>query len=336
MITEQAGAERVIMLTQHDIRTVLGIALLLGSTFTWGAELLPVGHPLRQEILALTQDYYQAWSYTRADTDYEQAGRFYSQRPDRVFWDPLPPLEGYRGWAEYRDVVAKVWRPAGLLAASIQLAHDDSFRVWRQQDTVWTIGNCLVYTESASGETATVPCRGTQIWVRENGRWLIAHEHFSAPVQPSAHLLQSRRRADPRLRPDAEFTDLVQRIDRCWNDGPLATADERLQPFYADSAQMSLYMPWPPHDGYRDWSGFQAGIRDYVALTARRLTLRHNDDLEANRRGDLAWTTATVHLHFDAPGGNPMDADGRQTLIWQRSGQKWRVLHEHLSLLAGH
>ncbi|HJP36243.1 MAG TPA: hypothetical protein QF901_09640, partial [Gammaproteobacteria bacterium] len=122
-----------------------------------------------QTILELTKGYYAAWSYTKDDTAYDQAGRYYSKGPDNVYWDPLPPLEGHRGWDEYRDVITNIWIPAGMEAAGILFANDGSLQAWRFEDVIWTTANCIVHGQYRSGATATTPCRGTQIWINESG-----------------------------------------------------------------------------------------------------------------------------------------------------------------------
>ena len=195
----------------------IAVAVLLAPAVVTAAAQLPPGNRTYEHILAATKAYYAAWSYTRDDEVYDQAGRFYAKSPNNVYWDPLPPLAGYRGWTEYQTVIADVWKPAGIVAAAILLAHDGSFRAWRHDDVVWTTANCLVYAEYASGaSSATMPCRGLQIWTLQDSAWLIVHEHYSGAVYPPAKLFHSPRKADPRIQTDGEFAGIAARLAAAW------------------------------------------------------------------------------------------------------------------------
>ncbi len=288
-----------------------------------------------QIILKKTEGYYVAWSYNRNDTVYDQAGVYYSKNPDNLYWDPLPPLKGYRGWAEYQNVITSVWKPHGLAAAGILFAHDGSFQAWGYQDVIWTTANCLVYAQYDSGQNATMPCRGTQIWTKENGKWLLAHEHFSGTTELGGKLFQSTEKAVVRRKPSPEFLKLSTQVAAAWSGGPVETMGLRLRKFYAPGQDSRLYMPWAPHDGFQTWSDFERGLDDYVTLAAEKIILTLHDDLEATQHGDIAWTTATVHLGFVGRDGTQVSADGRQTLIWIRQDNNWRIVHQHLSIPMG-
>lgn len=285
-----------------------------------------------QTILKITRDYYAAWSYTKDDTVYDQAGRYYSKNPDNVYWDPLPPLEGHRGWDAYRNVIKNIWIPAGMEAAGILFANDGSFQAWRFGDVIWTTANCIVHAHYNSGISATMPCRGTQIWINENGLWLVAHEHFSATVNPGDKLFQGTRNANNHLKTNAEFLKLSKQLTAVWSEGSVDTAGVRLKKFYTEDYPVRLYMPWTPHDGFQTWTAFEQGLDEYLSLTAKKITLVQHDDLEATQSGDIAWSTATVHFNFEQHDDTQVSADGRQTLIWIRQGNNWVIVHEHLSI----
>jgi ketosteroid isomerase-like protein len=62
------------------------------------------------------------------------------------------------------------------------------------------------------------------------------------------------------------------------------------------------------------------------------LKLTVNDDVQATRRGNIAWTTATLHATVMSKGGTtPMEMDARQTAIWEKRGGQWLIIHEHIS-----
>ena len=117
----------------------------------------------------------------------------------------------------------------------------------------------------------------------------------------------------------------------------MGRAAVRLKEFYdVGGAGVTLYMPWAPHDGYTSWRDFETGLTEYASLFTNRLQLTYNNDVEATRRGALAWSTATVNMQFQPARGEPVPASGRQTLIWLKRDDGWRIVHEHLSIPATH
>jgi len=324
-----------LMLVRIAVALAAGL-LLEVSAHAGDVEILNSRDDIHTEILNLTKGYYRAWSYTRGSEVFDRAGRYYSSDPNNVYWDPMPPLEGFRGWGEYRNVVETVWIPGGIAAAGILFASDGSFRAWRHGDVVWTTGNCIVRVEMEAGATATNPCRGLQVWERHGEGWVIAHEIFSAPVHPGTGLFQAPRKADERVRPDPEFTRLSREIARSWGDGPVAEAAGRLRPYYGPDETLHLYMPWAPHDGYPDWESLEEGLRGYLALGIETLRIRPNNDVEVTRRGDIAWSHGTVHFEFTDTSGEVLAADGRQSRIWLRQGDAWVVVNEHLAIPMSH
>jgi len=314
----------------------IGHVLLLAVLPLRALALEPLSRdePAFHEVFDRTVDYYAAWSYTQADTRYDEAGQFYSQQPELVFWDPLPPLGGHRGWAEYRHVIERVWKPAGMIAAGIRLARDGSFSAWRHGDVILTTANCIVHAEFVAAPPATTPCRGTQLWQREQDGWRVVHEHFSSPMSPHAVLYRDEPPVQEQLRVSAPFLARARSVAEAWAAGPLAEAALRLRAFYSERALARLYLPWLPHDGHADWAEFAAGLQEYAGRAVHRLRLQHHDDLEARMEGDLAWTTATLDLEFVLPDGRVNRASARQTLLWVRERDEWRIAHEHLSIPA--
>jgi ketosteroid isomerase-like protein len=59
--------------------------------------------------------------------------------------------------------------------------------------------------------------------------------------------------------------------------------------------------------------------------------LTPKDDLLVTRKGDIAWTTFTWNLSAQQKDGTPIEADGRQTDIWEQRNGDWLIVHEHIS-----
>jgi ketosteroid isomerase-like protein len=57
------------------------------------------------------------------------------------------------------------------------------------------------------------------------------------------------------------------------------------------------------------------------------------DELKLTRRGNVAWTSVTFSL-TSAPmgGGQATTLNARHTAIWERRGNQWLIVHEHVSV----
>jgi ketosteroid isomerase-like protein len=289
-----------------------------------------------KQMLQITRNYYTDWSYKKGDKVFDEAGRYFSKNPDSINWDPLPPLEGHRSWEVYKDVIPKVWIPAGIVSAGILIANDGSFKAWRHEEVIWTTMNCLVYAQHENAPSATHACRGIQVWVLEDGKWLISHEHFSSPAHMGGNLFQAVRKEDPRIKPNTKFLQRAQTVAEQWQNGLITDADKRLGKYYETRKGLfHVYMPWQPLAGYRSWSALGFGLREFVSLPIKKMEFTYNKDFEATQRGDLAWSTATLHYEFKMQDETNNPADGRQTIIWHRKGKDWLIVHEHLSIPMG-
>ena len=67
----------------------------------------------------------------------------------------------------------------------------------------------------------------------------------------------------------------------------------------------------------------------------RRVNITLNEDLEAQQRGEITWTTATLHIETELRDGTVISGDARQTLIWIYTRDGWRIIHEHFSFPSG-
>ncbi|MES9976188.1 MAG: nuclear transport factor 2 family protein [Candidatus Thiodiazotropha sp.] len=288
-----------------------------------------------QTIFKITKDYYVAWSYTQKDTEYDQAGVYYSKNPNNVYWDPLPPLEGHRGWEQYKDVIEKVWLPAGIVAAGILFANDGSFQAWRYADVIWTTANCIVRAQYKGGMSRIMPCRGTQVWTQENGKWVVQHEHFSATVNPSGKLFKISEDGKQKTESNSEIKKLSDELIGEWSKSKPVNVGKNLRKRYSSEFPIRIYMPWAPHDGFQSWNQFEMGLNEFVSLTSKKIEITPRGDLEVNMRGNIAWTTATLNIDFQQHDDTHVSASGRQTLIWIKDNESWLIAHEHLSIPMG-
>ncbi len=283
-----------------------------------------------QPFVELMQNNLKAWSFHKDDKVFDEAGVDYSKRPDALFWDTSIPLQGFRGWDEYQHVI-KSWLAHGIEQADIAVIDTDQFKGWRYKDVVWNLMHCEVALRLANGEQPKPRCRGTSIWEWEGDRWRLAHETFSTPVTADQPVFQGKRPDDPRIEPHLDFLAMAKQMAAAWGAGALVDLPARLEKFYLKNHSLTIYTPWHPMPVYRGWQAFEAGVKEHLVPNAQRISISVNDDLEAHRRGRLAWSHATLHIETLLPDGEINPGEARQTLIWFLTDDGWRVIHEHFS-----
>ena len=282
-----------------------------------------------QHFLQLMKNNLQAWSFTKDDERFDEAHEDYSKRPEANFWDTAPPLRPYRGWTEYR-MAAKNWS-SKIDRADISLIRPQAFKAWRHKDVVWNLMYCRVALVLPNGETPAPLCRGTAIWEWEGDRWRLSHETFSAIVEPGQKVFQADFQPDPRVEVHAEFAERAAELASAWSNGNIEGLTARLKPFYLQSSELSVLTPWAPFEAYLGWQAVKAGLEENVVKPFRQVKLTLNNDLEAQQRGEITWTTATLNIDTSLRDGSTVSGDARQTLIWFFTPEGWRVIHEHFS-----
>jgi len=148
---------------------IVGIALIATPARTAGP-----GKSIDPEFKDLIARYYQAWSKLSTDAPAE----FYDKDSGLIFYD-VAPLK-YNGWAEYKAGVQKNFFDG---AASAILTPADDLTVNRRGNVAWTTITFHLSVKEKNGQSMELDARHTAIWEKKNGKWLIVHEHVSAPLQ---------------------------------------------------------------------------------------------------------------------------------------------------------
>ena len=125
------------------------------------------------EFKALIDRYYAAWSSMNTDN----AAQFYAKDADLVFYD-IAPLK-YNNWAEYKEGVQKNFFDG---ATSAKLTPNSDLKVTRRGNVAWTVVTFHLSAKLKSGDSMELEARHTAIWENRSGKWLIVHEHISAPL----------------------------------------------------------------------------------------------------------------------------------------------------------
>ncbi len=121
----------------------------------------------------LIRQYYEAWNSVNTD----KPAPLYAKEADLVFYD-IAPLK-YTGWQEYKLGVQK--NLFDNLASGALTAKDD-LKVTRRGNLAWTTVTGHFSAKMKDGKSMEIDTRHTAIWEKRGGKWLIVHEHFSAPL----------------------------------------------------------------------------------------------------------------------------------------------------------
>jgi ketosteroid isomerase-like protein len=104
------------------------------------------------------------------------AAPFYSKKPGNLYFD-ISPLK-FVGWNEYQRVTTQTLAGGGHATVNI---HDD-FTVIKQGDLVVTAFTFdLSFAPTPGAPVSVTAGRETDVWAKENGKWLIVHQHMSTP-----------------------------------------------------------------------------------------------------------------------------------------------------------
>ena len=123
---------------------------------------------------------------------------------------------------------------------------------------------------------------------------------------------------------DPGFKTLMQRIWDAWSSGDPANA----APFYSKQADCVFFDVTPlKYDG---WSQYNEGVKKVLA-NFQSAKFKVNDDASVHQLGNYAWATSTIDADLVPKNGSRQKATWRWTVMWQRSGPNWLIIHEHVS-----
>lgn len=124
--------------------------------------------------------------------------------------------------------------------------------------------------------------------------------------------------------PATDFKGLMRKTLDAWETLDPANA----APFYARDAD-NVYFDVAPLK-YKGWAEYAAGVsKNFPDLASVKFTL--GDDVRVHPHGNLTWATASLHFELTTKSGATQPLDGRWTLVWEKRGPGWLIVHEHVS-----
>jgi len=158
----------------HNWRWVLYVVLaLLGGSLTFVGARAQQRASEEATFRKLIDSYCTAWSSGNPDN----AAKYYAQEEGVVFYDVAP--FSYHSWKEYRAGVQKEFFDN---LSSAKLTAGKELKVTRRGAIAWMTVPMHLSTTGKDGKTAEYALRYTGIWEKRGAKWLLVHEHISAPL----------------------------------------------------------------------------------------------------------------------------------------------------------
>ena len=128
---------------------------------------------------------------------------------------------------------------------------------------------------------------------------------------------------------DEALRELVPRIVASWETFDLA----KIEPYYATDPDLTYFDLAPLK--YDNWAEYRATVPKVLFEPNSSLKLKLNDDLRVHSRGSLGWVTFTFGADMTTKQGATSHLVGRWTMILEKRGKGWVVVHEHVSAPLG-
>jgi len=123
-----------------------------------------------------------------------------------------------------------------------------------------------------------------------------------------------------------DFNDLIKRYYTAWN----TLNPDNASFLYARDADL-VFFDIAPLKYSGGWQEYRVNFKKNVAPGFSSLILKPNNDVKITRRGNMALTTLTFHLSAKQKDGTAMEFDCRHTIVWEKRGGQWLIVHEHVS-----
>lgn len=123
-----------------------------------------------------------------------------------------------------------------------------------------------------------------------------------------------------------DINGLVKDYYAAWNTLNTDNAGK----FYAKDADL-VFFDVAPLKYAGGWKEYSETFKKDVLPGFTSLVLTPGNDLKVTRKGNIALATLTFHLAAKQKDGQAMEFDGRHTMVWEKRGTQWLIIHEHIS-----
>ena len=118
---------------------------------------------------------------------------------------------------------------------------------------------------------------------------------------------------------------LMKQIAEAWS-----SMDPENAAKYYDKTPTDVFFDAAPLK-YTGWDDYLKGSKAFFS-TLKSLKFMVNDDAAVHHMGNFAYGTATAHMEMTDKSDKTQSLDTRWTLVWEKKGANWLVVHEHFSV----
>lgn len=147
------------------------------------------------------------------------------------------------------------------------------------------------------------------------------------PLLSMMFALTGCNNASPEMKDEdvsAEFRPRIEKLLAGWS-----TLDTKnVAGYYAKDAGLTFFDVAPlKYSGWADYAkGFGQGAAMWKSI---KITL---GDLQATRTGNIVWAAYTAPSEIEPKEGALMKAITRNTDVFEKRGDDWMIVHEHVSI----
>jgi ketosteroid isomerase-like protein len=123
------------------------------------------------------------------------------------------------------------------------------------------------------------------------------------------------------------FKGLLDGVMKGWMSQDPAKA----APFYSKKPGLVFYDFAPLK--YKGWNDYAEGVRKafFDKMPPNSSRLKTFDDFQVMNYGNVAVTAVTFHFWAQMNDQTKVESDGRHTAVWEKTGKKWLIVHDHWS-----
>lgn len=135
---------------------------------------------LTEDLIALRakiKEYSEAWTTEAGEPNWAEIKKLYANE-DLLHYDAVTP-HSFANVSEMKTAFAQMKETLSMKSFSLK-ARDD-LNVFRRGDIVWTTVLHDIVAQLEGGKELKFVQRQTGIWEKQNGNWVMIHEHLSAP-----------------------------------------------------------------------------------------------------------------------------------------------------------
>ena len=126
---------------------------------------------------------------------------------------------------------------------------------------------------------------------------------------------------DPRF-----FKALAKRVVDAWESMNI----KNVAPFFSKDPSLIFFDAAPLK--YIGWETYEKASAENFTGRFIHQKFALYDDAVVRQIGNMAFTAFTLHLDVTTAEGKKIAEDGRVTIIWEKQGNEWLIVHEHLSI----